>query len=143
MSTQSNLLPQILVIEADADLRESLCTLLGMEGFQPLPAANHDEALVRLATGPLPLVILMDGDLPLPSTAAFMDAWAAGRAQRVPVLALADDRGQARREPLSRATSFLVKPVRLEALLGTLRRVLGRSKALELRRLPETLELPL
>lgn len=143
MSSQSNLLPPILVIEADADLRESLCTLLGMEGFHPLSAASHAEAHAWLENGPLPLAILMDGDLPQPLTEAFLDAWSRGRAQRVPLLALAEDRGQARREPLSRATSFLVKPVRLDTLLGTLRRVLGRSKALELARAPQTLELPL
>ncbi len=143
MSSQSNLLPSILVIEADADLRESLCTLLGMEGFEPIAAASHAEAEAHLCQGPLPLAILMDGDLPTPLTEAFLAGWARGRARKVPLLALAENRGQARRVPLSRATSYLLKPVQLDALLGTLRRVLGRKRALELREAPQTLELPL
>jgi DNA-binding response OmpR family regulator len=143
LSSQSNLLPAILVVEADPDLRASLCTLLEMEGFHALASGSAEEALGILLADDLPLAVLLDGDLPCEGAAVFLERWAAGPARSVPVLALAEDEGEARTEPLSRATGQVLKPLRLEPLMGVLRRVLGRRRGREQRQRPETLELPL
>ena len=143
LSSQSNLLPAVLVVEADPDLRASLVTLLEMEGFHALAAGSAEEGLAILLAEHPPLAVLLDGDLPHSGAAVFLEAWAAGPSHAVPVLALAEDALEARREPLSRATAQLLKPLRLEPLVGVLRRVLGRRGGRELRQRSVTLELPL
>ncbi len=55
----------ILVVEDDTDLRESLSQALRDHGFAVTPAANGQEALDLLRGGARPTVILLDLMLPV------------------------------------------------------------------------------
>src|SRR5690349_4088262 len=56
----------VLVVEDDADIRESVCQILEDEGFPTVGACNGKEALATLRTmEPLPRLILLDLMMPI------------------------------------------------------------------------------
>src|SRR6185437_7705633 len=59
----------LLVVEDDADHRETLRDILEEEGYRVTTAVNGRDALTRIAAGPLPDLILLD--LMMPE----MDGW--------------------------------------------------------------------
>lgn len=65
---------EILVVEDDADLRESLSQALRDHGFSVTAAANGREALDRLGGGLRPSVILLDLMMPVVSGWQLRDA---------------------------------------------------------------------
>ena len=56
--------PRILVVDDSAALRENLQECLELEGYHVTVATGGPDALERLATGPLPAVILLDLVMP-------------------------------------------------------------------------------
>ncbi len=108
----------ILVVEDDADARETLALVLEGEGFEVAMAADGAEALRYLRECPLPCLILLD--LMMPG----MNGWEFRRQQRrdpelaaIPVLvvsAVADQPGAA---PALDAADVLRKPLDLQVLL--------------------------
>ncbi len=60
---------RILLVEDNADMRESVAMLLSYHGYQVSTAANGQEALDRLATMARPCLILLDLMMPV------MDGW--------------------------------------------------------------------
>jgi len=70
---QKRSMPRILIVEDDPDLRDMMATLLGLEGFDTLAAANGAAALGML-DGAVDAIIL---DLMMP----VMDGWAFRRRQ--------------------------------------------------------------
>jgi len=56
---------EVLVIEDDSDLRESLSQALRDYGFAVTPASNGQQALELLRTGTRPSVILLDLMMPV------------------------------------------------------------------------------
>lgn len=144
MSILPSPLPAVVVIEADEDLRDSLCTLLGMEGFQSLPARDASEGWALLTdTRPAPQVVLLDADLPREGAADFLTRWRTQGPGWAPVILLAESRAQARQERLRDATTALMRPIRTAALLARIRRVMGRQRARPRPSVPRTLDLPL
>jgi two-component system response regulator MprA len=57
-------LPRILVIEDNDDLRNVMMLVLGRAGWRAAGARDGRDALVALASGPLPDVIVLDLALP-------------------------------------------------------------------------------
>src|SRR4051794_32442195 len=55
----------VLLVEDDADLRETTAMLLECEGYQVCAVENGREALNQLLDGPLPSVILLDMLMPV------------------------------------------------------------------------------
>jgi CheY-like chemotaxis protein len=112
----------ILIVEDQADTRETLATLLELAGYAVACAANGQEALDYLRHGASPDVILLDLNMPV------MNGWAFRQEQRespalaqIPVVivsALADQDAAAAIEPNDR----LAKPVDLERLLEVIQR---------------------
>jgi signal transduction histidine kinase/DNA-binding LytR/AlgR family response regulator len=116
----------LLLIDSDATLRRQMTTQLTTAGFQVLATASGVEGL-RLARAQRPDVILLDVVLP------DVDGWNLlmgfkrdPSLQDIPVVlvTLADDRT---RGLAIGATDFLAKPIRRDALLATMRRVLPSS----------------
>src|ERR1051325_2493173 len=68
--------PGILVVDDDADIRESLREVLEDEGYQVSCVANGLEALRHLRQGNRPCVILLDLTMPV------MDGWQFRREQK-------------------------------------------------------------
>jgi CheY-like chemotaxis protein len=105
----------ILVIDDDADIRDSLAEILAGEGYTVRCFANGAEALDHLRhEGKASLIIL---DLMMPG----MNGWAFREIQRhderlasIPVIAMS---AVADLEPASSETMLLCKPVNLDLLL--------------------------
>ena len=56
--------PRVLVVEDDSDLREIVCEVLESAGYDPLPAAGGEEALLALDDPQHADVILLDLTMP-------------------------------------------------------------------------------
>src|SRR5256885_14528924 len=110
----------VLIIEDDADLREMMAQLVGLEGYQAHAVANGREALEYLRRVQRPELILLDLMMPV------MDGWEFRREQRkdpaiadVPVIvlsALDPSRGAD-----IGAIEFLKKPLDFDRLLALVR----------------------
>lgn len=115
---------RILVVEDDEEMSETLCEALIDHGYEPIAAANGQEALAHLRASPeLPSMILLDLAMPVLDGRAFRDAQLAEPAYRdVPVIVLT---AQADAEQICGemgVDTFLRKPVRLDPLLAMIRR---------------------
>jgi len=128
----------LLVVEDDADIRETLDGLLSMEGFHVTGCSNGREALEWLHSSPKPDVILLDLMMPV------MDGWQFRVAQKhdpdlaqIPVVALSAD-ATAKAAAID-ADAYLKKPVEYETLIDTLDHLLVASEQRELQaRLAQT-----
>jgi CheY-like chemotaxis protein len=113
---------QILVVDDDKDIRETLQELLEDEGYEVFTARNGGEALERVRAGRPGLVIL---DLFMPG----MDGAEFRRRQLadpdlalVPVVVVSAAAGLEERVAWMRAAGHLEKPIRLEELLSLITR---------------------
>jgi signal transduction histidine kinase len=116
-----------LVVEDDEDIRETLVSLLTMEGFRVTGRSNGHEALVWLRESPKPDLILLDLRMPI------MDGWQFRVAQkgdpqlaRIPAIALSAD-STAKAAAID-AEAYLKKPVDYDTLLDTIDRLLVASE---------------
>ena len=107
----------VLIVEDDADIRELLSSVLVLEGYRVVTAADGAEGLEQLRTAHPALILL---DLMMPS----MDGWEFRRLQLldpalagVPTVILSGD-GRLEAKAASLGTSFLRKPVDLDELLS-------------------------
>jgi CheY-like chemotaxis protein len=113
---------QILIVEDDRDIRETLAEILVDEGYQVAVAANGEEALRRLRGVQAPCVILLDLMMPV------MDGWEFRRRQQqdpglatVPVIVVSGDGNIAQKATGIGAAGYLLKPIHLDTLLDTIR----------------------
>jgi CheY-like chemotaxis protein len=112
---------RVLVIEDDADLRHTILSMLGEEGFEAIGAEHGDAAFALLENGASPDVILLDLAMPV------MDGWTfmsrlreMSRFQGVPVAVMSAGRNLVR-APVS--TAYLEKPVRRDELVEVILRL--------------------
>jgi CheY-like chemotaxis protein len=115
---------RILVVEDDQEMSETLCEALTDHGYEPIPAANGQEALERLRGGSEPpSVILLDLAMPVYDGRAFRSAQLADPAFRgIPVIVLTAQPDAAQVCAEMAVDAFLRKPVRLDPLLSLIRR---------------------
>jgi CheY-like chemotaxis protein len=118
--------PEVMVVEDDRAVRETLQELLEDEGYQVRPAANGREALDRLQSGARqPRLILLDLRMPV------MDGWQF-RAEMtrdpvlsaIPVVVMSADAGLERKVAGLEVAAVLAKPVPLDRLLDTVHQFL-------------------
>jgi two-component system cell cycle response regulator DivK len=119
--------PLVLVVDDYQDAREMYAECLGAYGFSVVEAETGDEAVAK-ALALLPDVIVMD--LALPG----MDGWTATRTLKtdarthgIPVIALTGH-GRSDAPDAARAAgcdAFLVKPCLPDAMVETVRRLMG------------------
>ena len=110
----------VLIVEDDADLREMMAHLLGLEGFGATSVANGREALEYLRHSDKPDVILLDLMMPV------MDGWEFRREQQsdpalahVPVVVMSALDGP--RTANVQANAVLKKPLDFDRLLQLVR----------------------
>jgi CheY-like chemotaxis protein len=110
----------ILIVEDDADMRESLGEILQFEGYRVAGAANGREALNHLRQAEAPCLILLDLMMPV------MSGWEFREQQRqepgiaeIPVAVLTGVRNSADQITALGAVGYFQKPVDLHALLAT------------------------
>ncbi len=117
--TQARNPKSILVIDDEADLRETLSIILNEEGYEVMSAGNGAEALDRLRSGASPSLILLDLMMPV------MNGWQFRAAQRQdPQLARipAADAGVEKKAASLQVADCLKKPLELAKLLRTIER---------------------
>ena len=115
---------RVLLVEDDAEFRDSLAHLLRIRGYDVSCAANGAQAIEQLRKGPEPCVILLDLMMPV------MDGWAFRHAMladpecaRIPVVILsgADDVAEEARR--LEAAAYLTKPCDTRRVFELLERV--------------------
>lgn len=123
----------ILIVEDDADIRESLQGFLELQGYEVIAAHNGKEALKHLQAVPRPALILLDMAMPVMDGHRVLTARKENEAlAEVPVLILSA--GMAAMNPRDRAVyasnydvaAFLKKPVDPKQLLEILSRYVER-----------------
>jgi CheY-like chemotaxis protein len=117
----------ILVIEDDADIRESLQQVLELEGYSVRTASNGREGLEALHADGRPALILLDLMMPVMNGWEFLEAQrGAGELSSVPVVIVSAA------HDLTRATSAVAtikKPVDLDVLLEVIARYTHTAQA--------------
>jgi two-component system response regulator MprA len=119
---------QILVVDDERAVRESLRRALELEGYEVELAANGEEALERLEAEPEPDAVILDVLMPVVDGLEVC-ARLRRRGSRLPVLMLtARAEVESRVEGLDAgADDYLTKPFALEELLARLRALLRRT----------------
>jgi CheY-like chemotaxis protein len=112
--------PCILIVEDNADLRDSLAELLQYEGYEVARAANGQEALRYLRECPPPCLILLDLMMPV------MNGWEFRKQQlldptlsSIPVAIVTGVRNSLDQVAALDAVDYLQKPVDMSELLKT------------------------
>ena len=107
----------VMVVDDDADIRESIGDILELRGYQVRRAANGREALDRLREGPRPCVILLDLMMPVMSGTEFYDEMRNDpELADIPVVVISAD-GNARRKVQAMGSEFIAKPVKFDTVL--------------------------
>ena len=115
----------ILIVDDEADIRDSLQEFFEDEGFAVATAANGQEGMARLRAGPLPCLIILDLLMPvLDGNEMYEQMQADAALARVPVIICTSD---PRRAPSGVTT--LKKPVSLMRLLASARQHCTHQKS--------------
>lgn len=108
----------VLVVEDDAELRESLCAYLREEGFDTASAADGAEALAK-AHITRPDAIVLDLLMPVMDGLQLMEALSdEPELHDIPIFVVS---GRAQEAPRGERVAVFSKPVDVEALLLALR----------------------
>lgn len=120
---------RVLLVEDDRELRELLNEVLGEHGYQADGVADAAEALLRLRETRYGAIVL-DKNMPGLSGLDVLPGFRT-LCPGIPVIMIsAFGDPDTRRDALDRgASDFLVKPFRLDALVGALTRALGGGYA--------------
>ena len=103
----------VLVVDDEADIRDSLKDALGDEGYSVLSAANGQEALRLLPTLRRPCAIILDIIMPVMSGTEFYSELRSNPAMAdIPVLVSTSDPSRA-----PQCVPIMKKPIDLERLL--------------------------
>jgi CheY-like chemotaxis protein len=121
------MMSKVLVVEDDEDLRTELSELLQDEGYTVLEAGSGREALTLLEAGERPELILLDQMMPAMNGSEFRSAQLADETLRnIPVVLMTASAEVERLTAELRPAATLRKPMQVEHLLSTVKRVLAR-----------------
>jgi CheY-like chemotaxis protein len=110
--------PQVLIVDDDTDIRETLADVLEDRGFSAITAANGLEALELLRKISPPLIVLLDLMMPTMDGYEFLDERAKDPAlQAIPVAVLSAGHGV---ERVRQHATIVPKPVNLLKLVSLL-----------------------
>lgn len=123
----------VLVVEDDAEFRETLCELLEIHGYAVLEAADGREALDVLFGEAPPDVRLIISDLNMPTTSGtelFQILSSYSRSSHIPVIVVSVTHPPARPLSTGEISDWLAKPFEMDRLLDLVeRRFRGGSTA--------------
>jgi CheY-like chemotaxis protein len=103
----------ILLVEDDADIRESISDVLRSRGLSVITAVHGADALQLLQRGERPGLILLDLQMPVMDGWAFLTMLRTLELPRIPIVALS---ATLTRPPPS-VDAFCTKPIELQRLL--------------------------
>jgi CheY-like chemotaxis protein len=116
----------VLVVDDDADIRDSIGDILELRGYEVTRAANGREALDRLRNGPRPCVILLDLMMPVLNGWEFREQQKSDQAlASVPVVVISGDGSTDQKAASIGVQEYLRKPLELSAILDVVRRHCG------------------
>lgn len=112
----------VLLIEDDELIRETIQGILESEGYEVFSAANGQEGLEIFGTMPSPCIILLDLFMPVMTGIEFLKALGPS-AMSLPIVALsaAPPDGEAVQEIKPFLKGFMKKPIDLYNLLSTVK----------------------
>lgn len=120
--------PDVLIVDDDPDLRESVRELLEDRGYKVVEATSGRQALSYLVTvDDLPALILLDLRMPdMDGNKLLNLLWSYSRLSMVPIVVLSGTSSEqvSLARPVARR---LVKPVPDEVLVSTVAEISGRS----------------
>lgn len=109
--------PTVLVVEDDADTRETLSAILKRKGYRVATSTDGADALAYLHTSPAPALILLDLVMPVMDGWAFLDERTRNSSLRnIPVIVISGESGVQERVSNAHA-AYMQKPVRPDLLL--------------------------
>jgi len=116
--------PLVMLVEDDADIRDTIVEVLEYRGFEMLSAEDGAQALARLRAAPVkPALILLDLTMPVMNGWEFMAAKALEpELAAIPVVVLSAVANIERQGEAPRWAGILSKPVGLQTLLETIRK---------------------
>ncbi len=116
----------VLVVDDDLDVRASMVEMLEAVGYAVATATNGETALAQIKKGMRPRLVLLDLHMPVMDGATFCARFREDpELQSIPVLVLSSDRSMAAHLTQNGATGFLPKPVQVDSLLATMKRVIA------------------
>ena len=122
----ARLYPRVLIVEDDADLRESLSLILEEEGFEVIRAENGRIALDYLKGNRAPCVVLLDLMMPVMNGWEFRDAQLQDpELSGIPVVVLSADARTASKAQALGVEQYLRKPIQLDQLVGVVANFCG------------------
>jgi CheY-like chemotaxis protein len=120
----------VMVVDDDADIRDSIGDILELRGYRVARASNGREALDRLRAGTLPCVILLDLMMPVLNGWEFREQQTSDEALKsVPVVIISGDGSTDQKAASIGVAEFLRKPLELSAILDVVRRHCGGGAA--------------
>ncbi len=115
----------VLVVEDDLAIRESLEQILEFEGYLPILAENGERAVKNLEAGERPCLILLDLMMPVMSGWEFLEVQKESQAlSGIPVVIVSAAGERAR---MAVANEFLRKPIDVDRLLELVDRYCSNS----------------
>lgn len=113
----------ILVIEDDKDIRDSLSTLLSMEGYEVRTANNGQEGLVALREPPPPNLVLLDLMMPVKDGYQYSEEHHQdAKLANVPIVVMSADARLDQKKEKLQARAYLRKPLDIDELLNMVQR---------------------
>lgn len=113
----------ILVVDDDYDIRETVRDVLADHGYSVECAADGEKALAWLRANPPPKLVLLDWMMPVCDGATFRKKQLEDAAlAKIPVALLTADAEVGRTSVARGFAAFMQKPVTLDVLLGVVRR---------------------
>jgi CheY-like chemotaxis protein len=113
----------ILLVDDDPDARAGVAELLRLDGHEVTEAADGQEALDRLRSGPRPCLVLLDLNMPGTSGWRFRALQLRDRAiADVPVVALSGHAGLEQQTRVLGLDGCLTKPLDFDKLPAVIRR---------------------
>ncbi|HEX4336521.1 MAG TPA: response regulator [Polyangiaceae bacterium] len=113
----------VLIVDDDADIRDTLKELCEDEGYDVATAANGADAMRILTGAILPCVVILDLIMPIMTgNEVFAAMQQEPRLARVPVIVSTSDPSRAPSGVL-----IMKKPIDIDRLLGAIRRYCGPS----------------
>jgi CheY-like chemotaxis protein len=117
--------PVLMIVDDDDEIREALADVFAEQGYSVIAARDGQQALARLEQGERPDAIFLDLWMPVMNGWQLLEALS-GKPElnHIPRVVLTAARGQKARD--LNVAEVLMKPVRLEQVLGLAERLTAR-----------------
>ena len=125
----NTVIPLLMVVDDDEDIREVLKLFLEAEGYRVITAADGREAWQQLQTSERPSLILLDLMMPVMDGEQFIKAMRRSPLTNIPVVIMSGHREAADKVIELNANCCLMKPVEYDDLMAVVHRFAPAGQA--------------